>query len=143
MSPLKNCDAILASPFQPRVRLRKSWGPQVCEPAGSVPIFRVIKSWVHKKDMTTTISEEILIAYSQCPRKAYFLSYTAERGQSHEYQQILKQNQIANQHKHLDALGHKPNVYPYSVENLKKGYDFLINARLIVDELQADCAGLS
>jgi len=89
--------------------------------------------------MTITITDEIFVAYSQCPRKAYLLMYSEERGQLHEYQQILEQNQLANQYRHLDVLKHKLNVCPYSVENLKKGCDLLINARLIADELQADC----
>ena len=65
--------------------------------------------------------------------------YSDERGQLHEYQQILEQNRLANQYRHFDVLRHKPNVYPYSAENFKKGGDLLINARLIADELQADC----
>ncbi len=56
--------------------------------------------------------------------------YSDERGQSHEYQQILEQNRLAYQSRHLDTLRQKPNAYPYNLENLKKGCDILINARL-------------
>ena len=66
--------------------------------------------------MTITITDEIFVAYSQCPRKAYLLMYSDERGQLHEYQQILEQNRLANQDRHLDTLRHKPNVYPYNAE---------------------------
>jgi predicted RecB family nuclease len=89
--------------------------------------------------MTITITDEMVVAYSQCPRKAFLLAYSEERGQLHEYQQILEQNRLTNQYSHLDVLRHRPNVSPYSVENLKKGCDLLINARLIANELQADC----
>ena len=83
--------------------------------------------------MTITITDEMVVAYSQCPRKAYLLMYSEERGQPHEYQQILEQNRLTNQYNHLNVLRHEPNVYLYSAENLKKGCDPLITARLIAD----------
>jgi predicted RecB family nuclease len=89
--------------------------------------------------MAITITSQIVVAYSQCPRKAHLLMYSDERGQSHEYQQILEQNRLTYQNRHLDTLRQKPNVYPYNLENLKKGCDILINAGLAADGLQADC----
>jgi predicted RecB family nuclease len=89
--------------------------------------------------MAITITDELIIAFSQCPLKAYHLAYSDEHGQLHEYQKILEENRLTNQHKHFDAIKYKPNIYPYSVESIKKDYDLIINARLIKDELQADC----
>jgi hypothetical protein len=89
--------------------------------------------------MAITITDEFVIAYSQCPRKAYLLMYSEEHGQLHEYQQILEQNRLTNQYQYLEALKPKLNAYPYSVESIEKGYDLLINARLIADDLQANC----
>jgi hypothetical protein len=89
--------------------------------------------------MAITITSQIVVAYSQCPRKAYLLMYSEKHGQLHEYQQILEQNRLAYQSRHLDILKQKPNVYPYNLENLKKGCDILIDPRLTADGLQADC----
>jgi predicted RecB family nuclease len=89
--------------------------------------------------MTTVITDEILVANSLCPRKAYLLMFSEERGQQHEYQQILEQNRLANRQKYIDLIQQNPDAYPYSVENIKKDRDFLFNARLVADDLQADC----
>jgi len=109
--------------------------------------WRVNHYWARKQntefgeDMAITITDEVLVAYSQCPRKAYLLLYSEERGQLHEIQQILEQRRLANQCKHLDILrqNNKPNVYPHNDENFRKGCELLINARLTANELQADC----
>lgn len=89
--------------------------------------------------MATVITDEILVANSQCPRKSYLLMFSEECGQLHEYQQILEQNRIINRDKHLAIIQKSPNAYPYSVENIKKGCGFLVNAQLVADNLQADC----
>lgn len=89
--------------------------------------------------MATVITDEILVANSQCPRKAYLLMFAEERGQLHEYQQILEQNRFVNRDKHLALIQKNPNAYPYTVENIKKDCDFLVNAQLVADNLQADC----
>ena len=76
--------------------------------------------------MAITITDKILIAYSQCPREAYLLMYSDERGQLHEYQQIIEQRRLANRSNHLDVLTqNKSSVYPYNFENLRKGYELL------------------
>jgi predicted RecB family nuclease len=93
--------------------------------------------------MATVITDEILVANSQCSRKAYLLMFSDERGQLHEYQQILEQYRLTNQQKHLNIIRQNPNAFPYSVENIKKGWDFLVNARLVADNLQADCSLLT
>jgi hypothetical protein len=51
--------------------------------------------------------------------------YGKERGMPHEYEQILRRHQLANQTKNLELLKQKhTDVYPYSVSNLNEGYDF-------------------
>jgi predicted RecB family nuclease len=89
--------------------------------------------------MATVITDEILVANSQCPRKAYLLMFVEERGQLHEYQQILEQNRLINRDKHLALIQKNPNAYSYNVENIKKGCDFLVNVQLVADNLQAAC----
>jgi predicted RecB family nuclease len=94
--------------------------------------------------MNVVITSEVLQAYSLCPRKAYLLMYGKDRGIPHEYEQILRKNQLANQSKNLELLKQKhTDVYPYSISNLEKGYEFLIDATLAADNLQAYCSILS
>jgi hypothetical protein len=85
--------------------------------------------------MNKTITSEILVAYSQCPRKAFLLMCTKTPGTPHEYIKILEQQRQDNQRKYLDILQKKhPNVQPYSQDALKNGNDFLINAPLEVSQ---------
>lgn len=94
--------------------------------------------------MSKTITSEIVVAYSQCPRKAFLLMCTETPGTPHEYIKILERQRQDNQRKYLDILQKKnPDVQPYSQDALKAGSDFLINARLEANGLAADCAILS
>jgi predicted RecB family nuclease len=94
--------------------------------------------------MNVVITSEILKAYSLCPRKAYLLMYGKEKGTLHEYEQILRRHQLANQFKNLELLKQKNiDVYPYSALNFEKGYQFLIDANLSADKFQANCSILT
>ena len=94
--------------------------------------------------MNKTITSEILVAYSRCPRKAYLLLCTNTRGTPHEYSQILEQQRQNNQRKYLDILRRKnKNVQTYSPDNLKNKHEFLTNATLKTNELAADCTILN
>ena len=57
--------------------------------------------------MSKTITAEILVAYSQCPRKAFLLACTETPGTAHEYIKILEQQRQNNQHKYLDIFQKK------------------------------------
>jgi len=94
--------------------------------------------------MGKTITSEIVVAYAQCPRKAYLLLYTNEQGSPHEYVRILGQRKVANQNAYLDTFRQKhPNVQPYSIDALKGGSDFLINATLQAGMFEAACGILT
>ena len=94
--------------------------------------------------MAPTITSEIVVAYSQCPRKAYLLLFSSDKGEPHEYVQILEQQRQAHQERYIDHLKHThADVQPYSLENLRKGSKVLINAHLQVDGLAADCSVLT
>ena len=54
--------------------------------------------------MPPTITSEIVIAYAQCPRKAYLFLFSPEQGEPHEYVHILEQQRRANQERYLDRL---------------------------------------
>jgi predicted RecB family nuclease len=86
------------------------------------------------------ITDEIFVAYSQCPLKAHLLTFSPEPSTFHEYQQILEQHRISNQRKHLQILGtEKSDVAPYCNEYLEKGHKLLIGAKLTAEGLEASC----
>ena len=94
--------------------------------------------------MEPTITADIVVAYSQCPRKAYLLLFSPDKGEPHEYIQILEQQRCTNQERYIDHLQQThTDVQPYSVENLRKGSKVLINAHLQVDGFAADCGVLT
>src|SRR5215831_4080244 len=94
--------------------------------------------------MEPTITTDIVVAYSKCTRKAYLLLFSPDKGEPHEYAQILEQQRGENQKSYLDRLQQThADVQPYSVENLRKGSKVLINAHLQVDGLAADCGVLT
>jgi predicted RecB family nuclease len=94
--------------------------------------------------MELIITTDIVVAYSQCPRKAYLLLFSPDKGEPHEYIQILEQQRCENQKRYLDRLQHThADVQPYSMENLRKGSQVLINAHLQVDGFAANCGILT
>ena len=94
--------------------------------------------------MEPTITTDIVVAYSQCPRKAYLLLCSPDKGEPHEYVQILEQQRQANQERYLDRLQQThADLQPYSLENLRKGSEVLINAHLQVDGFAANCGVLT
>src|SRR5712691_2000387 len=94
--------------------------------------------------MEPTITPDIVVAYSQCPRKAYLLLFSPDKGEPHEYVQILEQQRYANQERYIDRLKQThTDVQSYSLENLRKGSKVLIDAHLQVDGFAAECGGLT
>jgi len=90
--------------------------------------------------MEAIITPEIVVAYSQCPRKAYLLLCSPDQGEPHAYVQILAQQRCAHQEKYLNRLQQThADVQPYLFENLRKGSKVLINARLQSDGFAANC----
>jgi hypothetical protein len=94
--------------------------------------------------MVPTITTEIVVAYAQCPRKAFLLLFSSDKGEPHEYVQILQQQRCKNQERFLDCLRQThTDIHPYSPEHLQKGSDVLINARLQVGGLEGECGVLT
>ena len=94
--------------------------------------------------MELTITTDIVVAYSQCPRKAYMLLFSPDKGEPHEYVQILEQQRCENQERYIDYLRQThADVPPYSLDNLRKGSTVLINAHLHVDGFVVDCGVLT
>ena len=94
--------------------------------------------------MPQIITTEILIAHSQCPHKAFLLLCTNTQGTVHDYVNILDEQRRANQREYLQIFTQQhANVQPYTLENLNKGCQFLINTDLHADGFEADCAILT
>src|SRR5712691_6571097 len=94
--------------------------------------------------MEPTITADIVVAYAQCPRKAYLLLFSPDKGEPHEYGKILEQQRQENQERYLNRLQQThADLQPYSLENLRKGSKVLINAHLQVDGFAADCGVLT
>ena len=54
--------------------------------------------------MTTPFTSEVVVAHSQCPRKAYLLLYGRSPGQPHEYVRILDRRADANRESYLNTV---------------------------------------
>jgi predicted RecB family nuclease len=94
--------------------------------------------------MNKIITSKILVAYSQCKRKAFLLLCTDAQGTPHEYVRILEEKQRDNQNKHINTLKQNgADVQPYTEHNLKNHSDFLFDATLATEGLEAQCAILS
>jgi hypothetical protein len=90
--------------------------------------------------MPPEITSEIVVAYAQCPRKAYLLLFSPGQGKPHEYIRILEWQQRENHERYLDRLRQKhTDMQPYTVENLGNGSTVLLNASLHADGLAAVC----
>jgi len=94
--------------------------------------------------MNKTITPEVVVGYSQCPRKAYLLLCTEKRGTQHEYMQILeKQRQTAKRNYIENLQQENSDAQPYSLDNLKGNHKYLVNATLDADGYSAKCAVLT
>ena len=94
--------------------------------------------------MTKTLTSEVLVAYSQCPRKAFLLLYSDTKSAPHEYISILDQHKRKNQSQYINRLkqeGH--DIQPYAVDYLKNRANFVSNAILQVAGLEAECGLLT
>jgi len=90
--------------------------------------------------MLEIITTESIIAYFQCPRKAYLLQCTDEEGIPHEYDQILQSRREENKIQYLNMLVMQgKNTVPYSKKQFERGDSIIANARLHIDGLEADC----
>src|SRR6266511_5753078 len=89
--------------------------------------------------MKPMITSEVVVAYAQCPRKAYILLFSPDQGDPHEYARILERQRHEHQERYLSRLQQHADVQPYTVENLHHGSGVLINACLQTDGFAAGC----
>ena len=94
--------------------------------------------------MNKTITSEIVVAYAQCPRKAYLLLRSNETGRVKEYIAILERQKSINQNSYLDNLRQQyPAVTNYNGRELRNGSSFLIGGILQDEDCEAACGILT
>jgi predicted RecB family nuclease len=121
-----------------------AWGAYPVPMAASNVQGREHRSAVKGVLMQPTITSEVVVAYAQCPRKAYLLLFSPEPGEPHEYVRILERQQGENHKRYLDRLKQKhADVQPYTVETLRNGSTVLLNACLQANGLAAVCDALT
>lgn len=85
------------------------------------------------------ITSEVVVAYSQCPRKAYLLLYGEDFGDPHDYVHIIEEQKCANKVQYLDNFKREnPNIANYDGTQLKNS-KFFIEVLLKSDNLEAYC----
>jgi predicted RecB family nuclease len=93
--------------------------------------------------MHNAITTEILVAYSQCPQKAFLLLCTDEQGMPHEYMRILEQQRQLNQINYLHALNALTQTSleekSQIVTDLTEAGNLIIKATLESEGLEAYC----
>jgi predicted RecB family nuclease len=83
--------------------------------------------WIVNK----TITSEIVVAYAQCPRKAYLLLCSNQAGKVNEYIAILERQKSIDQNSYLDNLRQQYPVIPTcNGSELRNGSSFLISGIL-------------
>jgi hypothetical protein len=90
--------------------------------------------------MEPVITSEVVVAYSQCPRKAYLLMFSPDKGEPHEYVKILEEKAYTNRIAHFKKLRHEnQHVCGYDAERLANSNDVVVEATLNVPDLEAYC----
>ncbi len=88
--------------------------------------------------MKRKITSEIVVAYWNCPRKAYLLLFEQEDSKIHEYINLLAQEKVKNQTQFIREIDPLLLVQPCKA-SLKSANDFLIGNTLKTDILEANC----
>jgi predicted RecB family nuclease len=88
--------------------------------------------------MNKTITSEIVVAYAQCPRKAYLLLCDSDAGRVNEYIAILERQKSIHQNSYLENLRQQYPVIPtYNGRELRNGSSFLMSGILQNEDCEA------
>lgn len=88
---------------------------------------------------TPVITSEIFVAYSQCPRKAFLLLFSEDKGKSHDYPLILEERRQQNRTRYLATfLQANPEARKYDTQAFKE-HELLTEATLRSKHLEAYC----
>jgi hypothetical protein len=50
------------------------------------------------------ITSEVFVAYSQCPRKAFLMLFSDDKGTPHDYSRIIEERKRTHQAKYLEVF---------------------------------------
>ena len=83
------------------------------------------------------INSEVVVAYTQCQLKAFYLLCTEKKGTSHEYLSILEKQTRKQRKKYIDTIQLKSvDACPYSSEGFAQGKKLMYKATLCYRDLQ-------
>jgi hypothetical protein len=86
------------------------------------------------------ICTHVVAAYSHCPRKAFLLHCTDERGTPHEYLDMLEECRNVGRTRYLAVLHQtSTQIRSYDDSALSSGIDVLTQANLRTADLEAYC----
>ncbi len=78
--------------------------------------------------MTARVTSEVVVAYSQCPRKGFLLLCSDRQARRHEYEAILEQQRQTNQTRYLEALSKDhPDATAYGPNDVRSGKPYLMS----------------
>lgn len=89
------------------------------------------------------ITSEIFVAYSQCPRKAFLLLFSENKGKLHNYPLILQERRQSNHERYLKKFLKSHTGAKKYGENTFKKCEFLVEAILRSEHLEAYCTVLN
>jgi len=88
----------------------------------------------------TIITSEVVVAYSQCPRKAFLLLCSDDQGMTHEYMRLLEEQARRNRIQYQHRIEQKhPGVCVGNCVSLSDGVDVLLGFSLRFLDLAAKC----
>ncbi len=94
--------------------------------------------------MKRFITSDVVVAFSQCKAKAFFLLCTNIHGAPHEYVSILKKEEIRNREKYFSAIKfNNPEATFHSLGRLKPADGTLLGTTMEYDLLKAYVDGLT
>jgi hypothetical protein len=90
------------------------------------------------------ILAETVVAYSNCPRKAFLLHCTEERGTPHKYQHLLEERTKLNRTQYLGSLRQRyTSICSYDDRGISSGVDVITEADLTAADVEASCDALT
>jgi len=89
--------------------------------------------------MTQIITHEIVVAYAQCPLKAFLLLRSEDQGTQHEYVQLIEEHARRNWIRYLDTIKQEHSTERSgNAVDVTIGKDMLIDVPLKYQDLEAD-----
>lgn len=85
------------------------------------------------------ITSEVFVAYSLCPRKAFLMLFSDDKGTPHDYTRIIEERKRTHQAKYLEVFKQEHlDAKKYDGNNFK-GNDFFVEASLKSEYWEAHC----